>query len=96
MEKRFSIALAVIGSDTVFQAYLLSSKKNYLLHYNSTTTQKTFSQSNNSSLGKFLRENLLTSLMALHLSTTFFCGQQSMIAGLYEKRSLSDRATVTH
>ena len=25
-----------------------------------------------------------------------FCGQQLMIAGLYEKRSLSDRATVTH
>ena len=72
MEKRFSIASVVIGSDTVFQAYLLSSKKNYLLHYNSTTTQKTFPQSNNSSLGNLLRENLLTSLMALHSSTTFF------------------------
>ena len=70
--------------------------ENLLLHFNSTKTQKTFSQLNDSSPGQFLREHLLTSLMALHSSTTFFCGQQSMIAGLYEKRSLSDRATVTY
>ena len=70
--------------------------ENLLLHFNSTKTQKTFSQLNDSSPGQFLREHLLTSLMALHSSKTFFCGQQSMIAGLYEKRSLSDRATVTY
>ena len=81
MEKRFSIASAVIGSDTVFQAYLLSSKKNYLLHYNSTTTQKTFSQSNNSSPGKFLRGHLLTILMALHSSTTLFVVSSRLLQG---------------
>ena len=97
MEKRFSIPWAVIGSNKVFQAYLLRSKKNYLLHFNSTTTPKTFSQSNNSSPGQFLQEHLLTSLMAgFTFINNLFCGQQSMTAGLYEKRSLNDRATVTH
>ena len=52
-EKRSSIAWAVIGSNEVVQADLLSSKKNYLLHYNSTTTQRTFSQQIILALGNF-------------------------------------------
>ena len=53
----------------VLRTYLLSSKKNYLLHYSSTSTQ--LLKSNNSSPRQFLLEHLSTSLMALHLSTTF-------------------------
>ena len=96
MEKRFSIAQALIGSNKVFQAYLLRSKKNYLLHFNSTTTQKNFSQSNNFSPGQFFAGALINKFDGFTFINNLFCGQQSMTAGLYEKRSLSDRATVTH
>ena len=81
MEKRFSIASAVIGSQRSCPGISAQFEEKLFTSPQFITTQKTFSQSNNSSPRKFLRGHLLTSLMALHSSTTLFVVSSRLLQG---------------
>ena len=71
--KKALYCLSSIGLPTKLPSHIYSVRRN--------RKQKTFSLSNNSSLWKFLREHLLTSLMALHSSTTFFVVSSRWLQG---------------
>ena len=71
--KKALYCLSSIGLPTKLSSHIYSVRRN--------RKQKTFSLSNNSSLWKFLREHLLTSLMALHSSTTFFVVSSRWLQG---------------
>ena len=81
--KKALYCLSSIGLPTKLSSHIYSVRRN--------RKQKTFSLSNNSSLWKFLREHLLTSLMALHSSTTFFVVSSRWLQGCMKTAQSSHR-----